>query len=119
VICVACCELSLGTCLTLLVCVCRVYNGGYPHLLAEMYAYSMAAAHLRLPHLQLQQHMISNVDSPSEGWPFVDSLTHPCTLPDAHGQFFPALPMPTFLHYCQSASLGKRTGSAVWCADRQ
>ena len=30
----------------------RVYEG-YPYLLAEMYAYSMAAAHERLPHLQV------------------------------------------------------------------
>ncbi len=39
----------------------RVYEG-YPYLLAEMYAYSMAAAHEKLPHLQLWNYMVSNVD---------------------------------------------------------
>ena len=37
----------------------RVYNNGYPFLLAEMYAYSMAAAHENLPHLQTEHHMVS------------------------------------------------------------
>ena len=35
-----------------------VYEG-YPELLAEMYAYSMAAAHEELPHIQLEQYMVS------------------------------------------------------------
>ena len=45
----------------------------YPHLLAEMYAYSMAAANLSLPHAQLHNYMVSNtgVDM-GEGWEWVD-----------------------------------------------
>ena len=39
----------------------RVYEH-YPYLLAEMYAYSMAAAHENLPHLQLENWMVSNTD---------------------------------------------------------
>ena len=35
----------------------RVYEG-YPYLLAEMYAYSMAAAHEKLPHLRMDQYMV-------------------------------------------------------------
>ena len=35
----------------------RVYEG-YPYLLAEMYAYSMAAAHEKLPHLRMDQFMV-------------------------------------------------------------
>lgn len=36
----------------------RVYER-YPNLLAEMYAYSMAAAHENLPHFQLLNYMVS------------------------------------------------------------
>jgi peptidyl serine alpha-galactosyltransferase len=35
----------------------RVYEK-YPYLLAEMYAYSMAAAHENLPHLQMEHYMV-------------------------------------------------------------
>ena len=59
----------------------RVYEG-YPYLLAEMYAYSMAAAHDNLPHLQLENYMVSNTDSPGEGWPLVDALDDACVPPD-------------------------------------
>lgn len=58
----------------------RVYRG-YPYLLAEMYAYSMAAAHERLPHFQLEQHMVSNIDAGDEGWPHIDALDKPCEPP--------------------------------------
>jgi len=58
-----------------------VYEG-YPYLLAEMYAYSMAAAHDNLPHLQLENYMVSNTDSPGEGWPLVDALEDACVPPD-------------------------------------
>lgn len=51
----------------------RVYEK-YPELLAEMYAYSMAAAHQELPHLTLMNYMISNTDMDEEGWPFIDAL---------------------------------------------
>ena len=43
----------------------------YPELLAEMYAYSMAAADLGLPHLRLDHYMVSNVNAYGEAWPFV------------------------------------------------
>lgn len=76
----------------------RVYEE-YPHLLAEMYAYSIAAAHLELPHLRLDHYMVSNTQAAGEGWPFVDRLTdkYVCSAeaPD-QGQ-----EQPVFLHYCQ------------------
>ncbi|CAE7489782.1 unnamed protein product, partial [Symbiodinium microadriaticum] len=80
----------------------RVYEG-YPDLLAEMYAYSMAAAHNRLPHLQLDHFMVSNVDmDQGEGWQWVDALgDDTCVAPNAEGIFYPDRPMPTFVHYCQ------------------
>lgn len=46
----------------------------YPELLAEMYAYSIAAAHLKLPHTNLENYMTSDVGSWAEGWPFVDQM---------------------------------------------
>ena len=51
----------------------RVYEG-HPHLLAEMYAYSVASAHLELPHLRLDNYMTSETEAYGEGWPFVDEL---------------------------------------------
>eukprot|EP01035_Chromulina_nebulosa_P018906 gene18906-24709_t len=51
----------------------RVYEK-YPELLAEMYAYSMAAAHENLPHTILTSYMISNTDMDEEGWKYIDEL---------------------------------------------
>ena len=63
----------------------RVYEK-YPELLAEMFAYSMGAAHQKLPHLQLENYMISNVDVSEEGWPHVEQLEDVCLPPDENGQ---------------------------------
>jgi hypothetical protein len=74
----------------------------YPELLAEMYAYSMAAAHEELPHFTMAQYMISNTYMDEEGWPWIDSLgTEVCEPPDINGVYYAGKPMPTFLHYCQ------------------
>jgi hypothetical protein len=82
----------------------RVYNGGYPFLLAEMYAYSMAAAHESLPHLQMEHYMVSNHEAGGEGWPLIDQLddSNVCKDADANGVFLPTLPLPVLVHYCQS-----------------
>ena len=82
----------------------RVYEH-YPFLLAEMYAYSMAAAHERLPHLQLENLMVSNTDAGGEGWPLVDKLPHACSLP-VDGIYLPGTPLPTVVHYCQNFRAG-------------
>jgi peptidyl serine alpha-galactosyltransferase len=44
----------------------RVYES-FPDLLAEMFAYSMAAAHQQLPHLRVDHFMVSNIDVDEEG----------------------------------------------------
>lgn len=44
----------------------KVYRG-YPDLLAEMFAFSMAAAHQQLPHLRVDHFMVSNIDIDEEG----------------------------------------------------
>lgn len=81
---------------------CRVYSR-YPNLLAEMYAYSMAAAHEELPHFTVLHHMVSNTHMAEEGWKWVDVLNDDvCVPPDAStGLYYSDKPMPTFLHYCQ------------------
>jgi hypothetical protein len=74
----------------------RVYEE-YPHLLAEMYTYCIAAAHHKLPHLRLDHYMVSAIDSGGEGWPFVDRM--PGYVCADRGD--PGLDQPVFLHYCQ------------------
>jgi peptidyl serine alpha-galactosyltransferase len=92
----------------------RVHEG-YPYLLAEMYAYSMAAAHEKLPHAIFYQYMVSNAEGGGEGWDFVDDLDDVCMAPmspaevvsepDSTGikveRFFADSPMPILFHYCQ------------------
>jgi hypothetical protein len=80
----------------------RVYVK-YPYLLAEMYGYSTAAAHEKLPHLTLDHFMVSNIDAGGEGWSWVDGLpdTEMCSEP-VDGLYFPGRPLPTFIHYCQA-----------------
>lgn len=80
----------------------------YPELLAEMYAYSIAAAHEQLPHLQMPNLMVSNIhmSADSEGWPLVDVLPDACA-PPTHGAFFPGEALPTVLHFCQTYRAGR------------
>ncbi|KAJ1460977.1 hypothetical protein M885DRAFT_508486 [Pelagophyceae sp. CCMP2097] len=97
----------------------------YPHLLAEMYAYSMAAANLTLPHAQLHHYMVSNVGvGAGEAWSWVDGydtcagadLTTPpdATRPDAAvfsaaldtDAHAPGPAVPSVLHFCQSYRAG-------------
>lgn len=84
----------------------RVFEG-YPELLAEMYAYSMGAAHEQLPHTQLENYMVSNVHAGGEGWPLVDKLEDPCVPPDETGIFYPGQPLPSVVHYCQGYRAGE------------
>ena len=93
----------------------------YPYLLAEMYAYSMAAANLSLPHAQIHNLMISNVQAGGEGWDWIDgmapedvckgaSLSTPPTntrTTAQRGSFSnddhaPGPAAPSVLHFCQS-----------------
>lgn len=84
----------------------RVYEG-YPYLLAEMYAYSMAAAHEELPHLRMDHFMVSNIDAGDEGWKWIDSLGEDVCSPPINGIYYPDKPLPTFLHYCQTFRAGE------------
>eukprot|EP01031_Cornospumella_fuschlensis_P030369 gene30369-36694_t len=105
----------------------RVYEH-YPELLAEMYAYSMAAAHAEVPHFTLVSYMVSNIEmTGDEGWEHVDALGgEVCKAMDlAHqdvrrmqsGEFtgtyptpeyiYPSALLPHVLHYCQFYRVGE------------
>ena len=80
----------------------------YPDLLAEMYAFCIAAAHLKMPH-QLVRLMVSNVnigedESGGEGWDLVqaiddEDICSPTVMVD--------YTLPPVLHYCNKYKLGK------------
>eukprot|EP01031_Cornospumella_fuschlensis_P028836 gene28835-34804_t len=95
-------------------------------VLADMYAYSMAAAHLELPHFTLNSYMVSNIND-EEGWAHVDALgkkvcsamdyvyqdirkmqsgtyTGKYTIPE---YIYPSALLPNFLHYCQPYHVGQ------------
>ena len=79
----------------------------YKHLLGEMYGWSLAAAHLGLPHTLAESFMISSVDiGDGEGWALIDVLSDDdvceySTLKEKEDQ------LPYVIHYCQNYWLGK------------
>ena len=96
----------------------RVYKR-FPELLAEMYAYAMAAAHEELPHFILRNYMLSNiVEMYNEGWPWVDELGDDVCRPPVVSSikdpktgiplsaFLPMKSMPILFHYCQFFRVG-------------
>lgn len=81
----------------------RVYEG-HPHLLAEMYAYCVAAAHLELPHLRLDGYMTSETEAYGEAWSLVDALPEESLC--SEDLSLRTTRLPTFLHYCQRYKVG-------------
>jgi len=79
----------------------------YVHLLGEMYGWSLAAAHLGLPHTLAESFMISATDiGGGEGWPLIDALGEDeicdySTLKEKEDK------LPFVIHYCQNYWLGK------------
>lgn len=67
----------------------------------------MAAAHEKLPHLQVDNYMVSSSDAGGEAWPHVDSLPEVCVPPDDDGIFYKGRPMTTLVHYCQPYRAGE------------
>lgn len=90
----------------------KVYEE-YPQLLAEMYAYSLAAAHCRLPHARVDHYMVSNVGSYGEAWLHVDTMASVCApgLPLSGKRGNVSIQLPTFLHACQSYQAGSASFS--------
>lgn len=77
----------------------------FPEFMAEMHAYSIAAAHLQLPHQLAKGFMVSDVSSlnPGEGFGFLENVTRS----DACSPGLPEEQLPLVLHYCQRYSLGR------------
>jgi hypothetical protein len=77
----------------------------FPHLLAEMYAFSIAAAHAKLPFQIVTSLMVSESSSSrGEGWPLImsiedDKICSPTVMENEV--------LPSVLHYCQRYMVGK------------
>lgn len=78
----------------------------YPYLLAEMYAFCIAAAHLELPFQLIDSLMISNVGAGGEGWPMIDELPHEDLCEFAKKPKHEEHPIPSLIHLCQRYSVG-------------
>ena len=46
------------------------------------------------------------MDSPGEGWKWVDILDNVCDPPNSDGIFHPGKPLPTVVHFCQGYRVG-------------
>jgi hypothetical protein len=79
----------------------KIYDD-YPHLLAEMFGYNLAAAHLELRHTIAHSFMVSDVTAGGEGWTMVNQVE----TKDVCGNY-PKELLPHILHYCQRYFLGK------------
>lgn len=87
----------------------------YPHLLAEMYGYTMAVADLKLRFHLLSSYMVSDpgTQSPTEAWSWIDDIAvsggastvcegaDTTTLPLATRSELVGVSLPTTLHFCQ------------------
>mmetsp|Transcript_20415 Transcript_20415/g.30987 ORF Transcript_20415/g.30987 Transcript_20415/m.30987 type:complete len:576 (+) Transcript_20415:255-1982(+) len=76
----------------------------YPYLLAEMFAFCIAAAHLELPHQIVDSLMISNTngDGPGgEGWPMLDAIPAGELCDFAKKPDHEKYAIPSVIHYCQ------------------
>ncbi|GKY94816.1 hypothetical protein MPSEU_000446800 [Mayamaea pseudoterrestris] len=76
-----------------------VYTQTNEHL-AEMYAYSIAALHLNLPHQLVNSFMVSHSVMEQEGWPLIDKLDNVCA------EDLNTDELPHVLHFCQRYGLG-------------
>jgi hypothetical protein len=79
----------------------RVYDD-YPHLLAEMFGYNLAAAHLGLRHTVAFSFMVSAVSAVGEGWEYIHNVPN-----EDICHSFPKSEYPHVIHYCQHYYIGK------------
>jgi len=81
----------------------------YPHLLAEMFAYCLAAAHLNLPHRTAHSFMISDPGAGGEGWKLVDRMDDDevCQNNNNKNNKNRKKNFPHVLHYCHRYMIGK------------
>ncbi|CAM9372253.1 unnamed protein product [Discosporangium mesarthrocarpum] len=79
-------------------------NKGHPGILAEMYAFCIAAAHLGLMHRVAYGLMVSDAKMRQEGWPLIDKhKTEVCNegFVEEH-----TASIPPIIHYCQMFRVG-------------
>jgi hypothetical protein len=79
--------------------------------LSEMFAYSTAAAHLKLPHQLAYSFMVSNTAVKQEAWSWVDEAAgrQVCASRENYGAISASSPrhyLPNILHFCQRYHLG-------------
>jgi peptidyl serine alpha-galactosyltransferase len=79
----------------------------YPYLLAEMYAYCIAAAHLGLKHQLVDSLMASNPDIGGEAWPLVDKIPPQELCEFAKDPDNDKYALPSVVHMCQRYSVGQ------------
>ena len=78
----------------------------YPYLLAEMFAFCAAAAHLELPHQLMDSLMVSNVGTPGEGWDFIDKIPEEELCSFAKAPDHDKYAVPSVIHHCQRYIIG-------------
>lgn len=84
----------------------REVHKQYPELLAEMFAYSIAAAHLKLPHTVAKHLMVSTVGKGGgEGFPFIQKIPDGETCKTGYDTVGYDGPLPSVIHFCQRCEL--------------
>ena len=80
-------------------------NSIQQHLLAEMFAYCLAAAHLELSHQTAASFMVSsvNVGPSGEGWDYVDKIPNEDI---CQPEKTPEEALPNVVHFCQRYGWG-------------
>lgn len=78
----------------------------YPHLLAEMYAFCIAAAHLNLRHQLIDSLMASNPGTGGEAWPLVDKIPPEEMCDFGKNANHEKYALPSVVHLCQRYSVG-------------
>eukprot|EP00546_Thalassionema_frauenfeldii_P016667 CAMPEP_0178905406 /NCGR_PEP_ID=MMETSP0786-20121207/6260_1 /TAXON_ID=186022 /ORGANISM="Thalassionema frauenfeldii, Strain CCMP 1798" /LENGTH=237 /DNA_ID=CAMNT_0020577015 /DNA_START=620 /DNA_END=1330 /DNA_ORIENTATION=- len=73
----------------------------FPEFMAEMHAYSVAAAHLEMPHQLTKAFMISDIAA--DRFRFLDDVSRA----EACNANIPASELPFVLHYCQRYAIGR------------
>jgi len=79
----------------------------YPHLLAEMFAFCIASAHVKLPHQVIDSLMISNTDVGGEGWPLIDKIPIDDICDFAKNPQHDVYALPSTVHFCQRYTIGE------------
>jgi len=84
----------------------------HPHLLAEMFAFCIAAAHVKLPFQLINSLMVSNTEVDDEGWDLLDDISdhEMCAFAKnaaAATSNDKARSLPSTLHFCQRYMLDK------------